>query len=91
MKVLVKNSWHLTEETLEVNSLEEALSEIQARTEYTAANCAEFEIEDDWKNYYDNFEEAFNSTYRAIRDQLASEYSFEVLSDDIRNEKEKVR
>lgn len=81
VKVKIENSYHNTIEIEEGQSLEEIKQNHIGGLEFTAEGLAENEVEEDWKDYYSTYEQAFNVTYEMILEQLVSEVSFTVIEE----------
>lgn len=79
IKILVSNSYHGTREIIEAKNLEKGIKGYEAALEVTASNLAENEVEPDWENYYKTYDEALDSTYEAILEQLKSETEYSVI------------
>ena len=79
MIIEITNHYHKTVEEVKANSLREAEQNHIGGLEVTAHNLAEQEIEEDWEIYYNSYEQAFNTTYDGILEQLISEVSFKVI------------
>lgn len=73
MLVKVENEYHNTQELIECNSIEQARKQIENSLIVTAENLTENEIEDDWEQYYNTYEQAYNATFSDILKQLKSE------------------
>lgn len=81
MKIKIENSYHNTTELVEAESLEEAKKNHLEGLQVTAGNLAENEVEEDWADYYETYEEALHWTYESIYDQLRGEVTFSVVNE----------
>ncbi|HAQ5748521.1 TPA: hypothetical protein IX023_002655 [Enterococcus faecium] len=79
MLIKIENTYHNTTEVVEANSLKEATESYICGLQITAENLAENEIEEDWSQYYNSYEKAFDVTYEGILDQLKSEVVYIVI------------
>lgn len=79
MIVEVTNTYHGTKEFVVGNNLEEIKQLCYEDLEYTAQNLGENEVEEDWEDYYDTYEEAEKVTVELIHEQLVSELEFKVI------------
>ena len=76
MKIKIYNTYHKTTEIVEDESIEVAIKNHEDLLRITAENLADNEVEADWKEYYETYEEAGNSTYYSILEQLTSEVEY---------------
>ena len=79
MIVEVTNTYHDTKEFIVGNNLEEIKQLCYEDLEYTAQNLGENEVEEDWEDYYDTYEEAEKVTVELIYEQLVSELEFRII------------
>ena len=82
MKIKIYNTYHKTTEIVEGESLEEVIKENESSVSITAEWLAENEVEQAWKDYYKTYDEAFNTTYDEIFEQLKSEFEYKVVNDE---------
>ena len=81
MKIKIYNTYHQTTEIVEDESIEVAIKNHEDLLRITAENLADNEVEADWKEYYETYEEAWNSTYYSILEQLTSEVEYSLHSE----------
>ena len=43
---------------------------------------AEIEVEPDWADYFETYDEAFNATYDEVFEQLKSEFEYKVVNNE---------
>ena len=89
MKIKIYNTYHKTTEIVEDESIEVAIKNHEDLLRITAENLADNEVEADWKEYYETYEEAWNSTYYSILEQLTSEVEYSLHNEKNLQEKEK--
>ena len=78
-KFKIYNTYHKTTEIVEGETLEEVIKENESSVSITAEWLAEIEVESDWVDYFETYDEAFNATYDSIFEQLKSEFEYKVL------------
>ena len=81
-KFKIYNTYHKTTEIVEGETLEEVIKEKEFRVSITAEWIAEIEVKSGWADYADYFEtydEAFNTMYDEIFEELKSELEYKVL------------
>ena len=83
MKVLITNTYHDTNEVVEVDSLKTAKQNVELGLEVTADNLAPNEVEPDWKEYYTTYDGALQATYEDILAQLKSEFEYKVIENNL--------
>ena len=81
-KFKIYNTYHKTAEIVEGETLEEVIKENESSVSITAEWLAENEVEPDWKDYYKTYDEAFNTMYDEIFEQLKSEFEYKVVNDE---------
>lgn len=84
-KFKIYNTYHKTTEIVEGETLEEVIKENESSVSITAEWLAENEVKSDWADYADYFEtydEAFNTMYDEIFEQLKSEFEYKVVNDE---------
>ena len=82
MKIKIYNTYHKTTEIVEGETLEEVIKENESSVSITAELLAENEVEQAWKDYYKTYDEAFNTMYDEIFEQLKSEFEYKVVNDE---------
>ena len=80
MLIKIENTYHNTTEVVEANIIKEATENYISGLQITAENLSENEIEEDWLQYYNSYEKAFDVTYEEILDQLKSEVVYTVIN-----------
>ena len=63
-------------------TLEEVIKENESSASITAEWLAENEVEPDWADYFETYDEAFNTMYDEIFEQLKSEFEYKVVNDE---------
>ena len=83
-KFKIYNTYHKTAEIVEGETLEEVIKENEFRISITAEWIAEIEVKYVWADYADYFEtydEAFNTMYDEIFEELKSEFEYSLHSE----------
>ena len=78
-KFKIYNTYHKTTEIVEGETLEEVIKENESSVSITAEWLAEIEVESDWVDYFETYDEAFNAVYDEIFEELKSELEYKVL------------
>ena len=78
-KFKIYNTYHKTTEIVEGETLEEVIKENESSVSITAEWLAEIEVESDWVDYFETYDEAFNATYDGIFERLKSEFEYKLL------------
>ena len=81
-KFKIYNTYHKTTEIVEGKTLEEVIKENESSVSITAEWLAENEVEPDWADYFETYDEAFNTMYDEIFEQLKSEFEYKVVNDE---------
>ena len=81
-KIEITNTYHKTTEIVEGETLEEVIKENESSVSITAEWLAENEVESDWADYFKTYDEAFNTMYDEIFEQLKSEFEYKVVNDE---------
>ena len=84
-KFKIYNTYHKTTEIVEGETLEEVIKENESSVSITAEWMAEIDVKSGWADYADYFEtydEAFNTMYDEIFEQLKSEFEYKVVNDE---------
>ena len=81
-KFKIYNTYHKTTEIVEGETLEEVIKENESSVSITAEWLAENEVESDWAEYFKTYDEAFNTMYDEIFEQLKSEFEYKVVNDE---------
>ena len=81
-KFKIYNTYHKTTEIVEGETLEEVIKENESSVSITAEWLAENEVESDWADYFKTYDEAFNTMYDEIFEQLKSEFEYKVVNDE---------
>lgn len=79
MEVKIYDTWHDTEEIVEVDSLEQAIKENEEFLKDRAYEIAESEVEEDWEEYYETYEKALEATRYSIFTQFQEEQEYTIL------------
>ena len=81
-KIEIYNTYYTTTEIVEGETLEEVIKENESSVSITAEWLAENEVESDWADYFETYDEAFNVTYDEIFEQLKSEFEYKVVNNE---------
>ena len=81
-KFKIYNTYHKTTEIVEGETLEEVIKENESSVSITAELLAENEVESDYADYFKTYDEAFNTMYDEIFEQLKSEFEYKVVNDE---------
>ena len=81
-KIEIYNTYYTTTEIVEGETLEEVIKENESSVSITAEWLAENEVESDWADYFETYDEAFNVMYDEIFEQLKSEFEYKVVNNE---------
>ena len=78
-KFKIYNTYHKTTEIVEGETLEEVIKENESSVSITAEWMAE---NAEYADYFKTYDEAFNTMYDEIFEQLKSEFEYKVVNDE---------